>query len=366
MVIRNPTPPTSYPGVQLIRGKDGVVRAYHRKTKTRLIAAVGSPEFRAELDALNGRAKPAPLRGTLAGLFDAYREAPEFRGLAPRTRADYEKVFLFLRPGAERKLLLNFKVKDALEIRNAAEKKHKRHFANYTVTVLRLVLNWGALYGLLDVNPLADKRLKIKRPHGMPKANRRWATYECDAVLEAATGGVRVAIAMGMFLGMREGDTLRATRLNYDGARLTWVQGKTGEPVRLPVAQRLKAILDEALASRPATGVEHLELVLNQTGQPYTPDGFRTMLWKLIHRLEVAGAVMPGLTFHGLRHTAATALADLGASPHEIAAMLGQKTLIMAAHYSAEANREKLGEAAIIRLNPGVAEREQNGTRTKV
>jgi len=119
------------------------------------------------------------------------------------------------------------------------------------------------------------------------------------------------------------------------------------------VALRLKAILDEALASRPATGVEHLELVLNQSGEPYTPDGFRTMLWKLIHKLEVSGAVMPGLTFHGLRHTAATALADLGASPHEIAAMLGQKTLIMAAHYSAEANREKLGEAAIIRLNPG-------------
>lgn len=92
--------------------------------------------------------------------------------------------------------------------------------------------------------------------------------------------------------------------------------------------------------------------MLNQAGQPYTPDGFRTMLWKLIHKLEVAGAVMPRLTFHGLRHTAATTLADLGASPHEIAAMLGQKTLIMAAHYSAEANREKLGEAAIIRLNP--------------
>jgi len=356
-ILKSTTPPASYPGVQLIRGKDGHVRAYHRKTKTRLTAAIGSPEFLAEVDALNnGRAKKAPLRGTLAGLFDAYRESPEFRGLAPRTRADYEKVFLFLRPGAEQKAILNFKVKDALEIRNAAERKHKRHFANYTVTVLRLVLNWGALYGLIDVNPLADKRLKIKRPHGMPKANRRWAPYECDAVLDAATGGVRVAIALGMFCGMREGDVLRASRLNYDGAKVTWVQGKTGEPVRLPVARRLKAILDEALAARPATGVEHLELVLNQSGEPYTPDGFRTMLWKLIHKLEVAGAVMPGLTFHGLRHTAATTLAELGASPHEIAAMLGQKTLIMAAHYSAEANRERLGEAAIIRLNPGARE----------
>jgi integrase len=80
------------------------------------------------------------------------------------------------------------------------------------------------------------------------------------------------------------------------------------------------------------------------------------MLWRLIHGLEVEGKVMAGLTMHGLRHTAATTLAELGASPHEIAALLGHKTLIMAALYSAEADREKLGEAAIIRLNPRAKE----------
>ena len=76
------------------------------------------------------------------------------------------------------------------------------------------------------------------------------------------------------------------------------------------------------------------------------------MLWRLIHGLEVEGRVTPGLTFHGLRHTAATTLAELGANQHEIAALLGHRSLVMAALYSAEADREKLGEAAIIRLNP--------------
>ena len=112
------------------------------------------------------------------------------------------------------------------------------------------------------------------------------------------------------------------------------MQGKTGDPVRLPVAQRLKAILDEALAARPHDSVEHLQLVLNQRGRPYKPDGFRTMLWRLIHGLEVAGKVMAGLTFHGLRHTAATTLAELGANQHEIAALLGHRSLVMAALYS--------------------------------
>jgi integrase len=347
-------PRGKYPGIKFTTGVDGVTRAYHRKTRTRLTAPIGSPEFQVELDALNkaGRASDNPRVGTLAALFDAYRDGPEFRRLSMRTQKDYEKIFRFLKRPAERKLLLNFQVRDALEIRNNTEKKHKTHFANYCVTVLRLVLNWAKLYGYINTNPIADLRLKLKPPHGRPKANRRWAPFECDEVLEAATGGVKVAIGLGMFLGMREGDALAATRIAYDGHRMTWVQGKTGAPIRLPVAQRLKIILDAALETRSPDNVEHLQLVLNSRGKPYTNDGFRTMLWKLIHGLEIEGKVMPGLTFHGLRHTAASTLAELGAPPHEIAALLGHKTLIMAAHYSAEANREKLGEAAVIRLNP--------------
>jgi integrase len=347
---------TSYAGVNLKKDRHGgIAYAYHRKTKTRLRSPVGTPEFDAELTKLNGliEQRNDPLYGSLAGLFDDYRESADFKNLSPRTKGDYEKIFRYLRPGAEKKLLLSFRARDALTIRDATAAKHKQHFANYCMSVLRSVLNWAKTYDYIETNPLAGlHRLKLKRPHGMPKANRRWAPFECDEVLEAASGGVKVALALGMFAGMREGDALRVTRLNYDGHRLTWVQGKTGDPVRLPVAQRLKVILDEALAARPHDCVEHLQLVLNQRGRPYKPNGFRTMLWRLIHGLEVEGKVMAGLTFHGLRHTAATTLAELGANQHEIAALLGHRSLVMAALYSAEADREKLGEAAIIRLNP--------------
>ena len=354
------TPRGKYPGVKFTTDPSGITRAYHRETKTRLRAPVGTPEFEAELAKLNGLCEQRndPLRGSLASVFDAYRDSADFRNLSPRTQKDYEKIFRYLRPGAERKLLLSFRARDALAIRDATEAKHRQHFANYCMTVLRLVLNWAKTYDYIEVNPLADlRRLKLRRPHGTPKANRRWAPFECDEVLDAATGGLKVAIGLGMLLGMREGDALSVTRLNYDGHRMTWVQGKTGDPVRLPVAQRLKVILDEALASRVLRndGVQYLELVLNQRrGKPYTPDGFRTMFHKLIRRLEVEGRVMAGLTFHGLRHTAATTLAELGANQHEIAALLGHRSLVMAALYSAEADREKLGEAAIIRLNPRV------------
>src|SRR4029077_19651178 len=175
MADRKNTTPT-YPGVKLYQ-TNGTVYAYHRKTKTRLKAAVGSPEFKAELATLNDliEQRNDPLRGSLAALFDAYRDSADFKNLSPRTKGDYEKIFRYLRPGAEKKLLLSFRARDALAIRDATEEKHKQHYANYCMSVLRSVLNWAKTYDYIEVNPLAGlHRLKLKRPHDMPRANRKW------------------------------------------------------------------------------------------------------------------------------------------------------------------------------------------------
>ena len=87
-------------------------------------------------------------------------------------------------------------------------------------------------------------------------------------------------------------------------------------------------------------------LCANSRGQSWTSDGFKTSLFKFIRRLEAEGIVAPGLTFHGLRHTVATELRELGFDTCMIADMLGQKSETMAAHYSRDADlREKLNPA---------------------
>jgi len=56
--------------------------------------------------------------------------------------------------------------------------------------------------------------------------------------------------------------------------------------------------------------------------------------------------VAKGLTFHGLRHTVATELRELGFDTRTIADMLGQKSGSMALHYSQGADlQEKLKPA---------------------
>jgi integrase len=347
------------PGVKTYRSR-GKVYAYHRATGTRLKTPIGTAAFLAEIERLDGAVVKTDARpGTLGALIEAYRRSPEFAELAPRTRSDYQKVFDYLKPlAADRLAEINSSY--VIEARDAAFVAHKRRFANYVVAVLRLLLKWGEARDLIAVNAAAAVP-KLRRPRSAPVVNRAWGDDEGAAVLVAATGGVKVAIALGMFAGMREGDAVSVTRAAYDGAWLRWKQGKTGNDIEVPVDPRLKAILDAEIERRATSPVAALTLVIGDRGRPYTGNGFRAMFFRLVRRLAQEGKVRPSLTFHGLRHTAGRTLAERGAEPRMIAALLGHRTLAMAAHYSEEANRRKLATAAITKLAP-----RKNRTRREI
>jgi integrase len=336
-------------GIKVYRSR-GKLFAYHRKTGKRIKALIGSAAFLAEIERLNGQEPAQPRPGTLGALIAVYRRSLEFLELAERTRRDYQKVFDYLKP-LEGDPLVSITAAYLIEVRDAAFQAHKRRFANYVLAVLRLLLKWGAVRDLVETNATASVPL-LRRPRGAPRANRAWADDEFETVLAEATGGLKVAIALGGFAGMREGDVIRAPRSIDDGNWLRWTQGKTGTLVELPVHPRLRAILDEAAAAAADNRVMPLNLVVGLRGRPYTSNGFQRMFFGLIRRLEAEGKVRPGLTFHGLRHTAGRVLADRGADPRTIAALLGHKTLQMAAHYSDEADRKKRAVAAVAKLRP--------------
>lgn len=88
----------------------------------------------------------------------------------------------------------------------------------------------------------------------------------------------------------------------------------------------------------------------SKTGEAFTESGFRASFFKLLRRLEAAGTVKSGLTVHGLRHTAATMLADAGCSTREIMAVTGHRTEAMVALYTEGADRRRSADAAIARM----------------
>jgi integrase len=161
--------------------------------------------------------------------------------------------------------------------------------------------------------------------------------------LSEAPPELRVAIAIGAYVGLREADMLRVTWACYDGHAFEIRQGKTGEPLWLPAHSRLQAILDVAPRGSPI-------IVVGARGRPFTQNGFQRRFFGLIRRLVQEGKVAPGLSFHGLRHMLGTSLAEAGCDPRTIAAVLGQKTTAMADHYSRNADRRQLASAAIAKL----------------
>ena len=327
-------------GVKRVRAK-GRVYYYHAKTMTRIMAAPGTTAFADEVERLNsgGIARPQRAAGTLGALIEAYRQAPEYARLADRTRADYQKVFDYL-AGMDGLPLIQLDSAAVIAIRDKALDQKKRRFANHVLQVLGTILNWGKPRKLAPaINPAAGLR-KIPRPRDLPRANRPWSDEETETVLGAARGGLRVAIALAVYAGMRGGDIVRVTWAAYDGTALTWRQGKTGADVWLPCLPELKAIIDGA--PRSATTI-----ATRQDGRPMTEAGLRKAFRTLILRLLKAESVQPGLTLHGRRHTLGDALMELGADLGHVQAILGQKSLAAAQHYSAGAGRRRQAAAAI-------------------
>ena len=63
--------------------------------------------------------------------------------------------------------------------------------------------------------------------------------------------------------------------------------------------------------------------------------------------LAKAGKIGPGQTFHGLRHTVATKMADAGADDKTIAAITGHKSMSQIQRYTRTASHKRRAKAAI-------------------
>jgi len=318
-------------GFQIFRDRYGQWRCYHRKTKTRVdlkAAPLGTTEFFAECARIADvrGAKTADKPGSFWMLVCEYRKTASFMDLAPRTRADYQGLFEYLRPISDTPLA-NFDRSLVVRIRDKAAATLGRRRGNYLKSVLSILFNWGRERGFLLDNPASGIK-GIRRQKGAPEANRPWSDEEREAVLEAASASLRPAIALMMFTGLGPKDALALPRNFVKGGEIATRRSKTGEPVFWPMPAPLAAILTSAPAHMAVT------LCASSLGRPWTQGGFSASWLAMRKGLEKEGKVGPGLTLYGLRHTLAVILREGGADERTIADALGQRTIEMARHYA--------------------------------
>jgi len=317
-------------GVKRYRAK-GRWYAYHRKTGTRLNSEFGTGEFFAELAAIERKSKSAePLPGTLGQLLTSYRGSPAYLDLAPATRDGYARMMNLLKPLHDMPIV-ELTPQFIAGMRDRMAARHGRRQANYVMAVVSVACEHGKEHGIINENPVKGVK-RLRRDRSLAAANRPWARDERRVVLLEAPLQLRVPIALAMFAGLRKGDVLSLTKRAIRNGRIWRRTGKTGREVSLPLHPDLARILDEAPRH------EAITVAATTNGTPWTISGFNSTFIKTISRLEKAGRVEAGLTFHGLRHTCGTTLVEAGFDIDSVRRWLGQKTLAMAIHYTETAD----------------------------
>lgn len=113
--------------------------------------------------------------------------------------------------------------------------------AENRLTVLARVFSWAIDRGSITTNPL----LSWGRSYKADRTDKIWTPEHVEAFTAIASSEMALALYLALYTGQRQGDLLRLTWNNYDGAELRLKQSKGNRHVVVPCIPFLKAMLDE-------------------------------------------------------------------------------------------------------------------------
>lgn len=294
--------------VKLAGGRVGVYY-YHRSTGTRLTGEPGTPEFLASIAEAQ---KKVPTRDTnnLAGLVRQYEATRSWRNLAEATRKEYKRILTFWDKEYGTLPLAGLEEK---QFRAAVLRWHDKFSearpreADNRVTVLARILSWGTSDGPLNVNVLET----FERAYKSDRADKIWLPEHVDAFMACADPEMQLALVLALHTGQRQADIRKMAWANYDGARISIRQGKTGRQVAIPCTKALKTTLD-GLQRRGAL------ILLTKTGRAFQKRYFAEKWLSTAQEAKIED-----LHFHDMRGTTVTMLFEAGCTVAEAAAITG-------------------------------------------
>lgn len=325
---------------------DGTVRRYYYAWRggPRLEGKPGSPEFIAGFNAAIAALR-APPPGVLETLIAEWRASADFASLSKASRRNYDAYcatilehFGDLPIGA----LDDPAVRAEFRAWRDGMRDQPRK-ADYAITTLARVLAFAVDGGRIRNNYAA----RMGRLYVSDRAAKVWSEADVSAFLAKASEPLRLAMALALATGQRQGDLLRLTWGAYDGRAIRVEIGKSrrrgrpAERVTVPLLPDVRAALD----AKPRNSTH---ILTSTDGRPWSSDGFRAS-WRRTQERAIPGV---DLNFNDLRGTAITRLKIAGCSDTEIAAITGhsEKTVgaVLKAHYLGD--RAALAETAINRL----------------
>lgn len=308
---------------------DGRRQRYRRDARAETRAGA-SAEAKRLMDLAARTGSPEPRAGvpTLASFVEeTFRPVflPRFR---PGTRTRYEGLLrqaLLPRFGRSRLDTITM----VAVLRFAADERARGVDPRGAGNLLRTIVRCAHEAGVLAELPRLPT---FRQPEKLPEAP---SLDEVTRLLDSAKGWVRVAVALTVFAGMRQGEVraLQVGDLDFDGHELrvlrAWsekelVLPKGGKQRHIPMAPELEAILREAVRAK----LPKAFIITNRRGKVPSRQAVLTAL-----KATLKAAGLPARSFHLLRHYFCSRLLVRGANVEAVRQLAGHTKLGTTARY---------------------------------
>lgn len=268
----------------------------------------------------------------LKSILAHFRTKPEWYNLSPSSKRIFEQGLGYVADLLELDADTQFTRQTIINYRNDTYEQRGR--CRLGIQVLQRLFSYAYDNGLCKHNPAANvKNLPKKVGHAM------WTLKEVEMVMASSPVHVRRAIMLALYTGQRRSDLVSMRWDNYDGDFIHIIQIKTKKPLSIPIHRAMKLELD-AMRKDRTTPCENI-LTTNHGWE--WAKGSLTMA--VSREANKCGVDKP---LHGIRKTTASLLAELGCSPHEIAAITGQ-SLKEVMNYTRHADQRKMAQRAVDR-----------------
>jgi integrase len=205
------------------------------------------------------------------------------------------------------------------------------------VKTIRAALNQARRQGIIPTNPA--EALELPDVVGMERGTLTPA--EVKMLVDNAEGEWKTLIMVGYFTGARLIDCCRMQWEDVDlsAESLTYVQGKTGGKITIPLHPDLLAYLEQlAGTDQPAQFIAPHMANLKSGGRHGLSEGFKRIMVKAgldVQRVQGKGKrMMCRRTFHALRHSFTSGLANQQVSPEVRMKLTGHKSDTIHAGYT--------------------------------
>ena len=280
----------------------------------------GTPEFWKEYsDILSGKEKPKRvISRNFAALIENYRKSPRYKNLKPRTALDYDKYLNFFCSIMSDANPASMKRKDVIRLRDS--NADKPYFANYSLRILRVLMEHCVDLGWRDANPAKGvPELKTEKKDREPWPQELLERYRAACPLG---GRERLVMELCVCTGQRIGDVLEMRWSDIQDGAFVIKQNKTSKELWVPILPELRTALDAA--SRHSVFILTNERGTNRWSYRGASQAVRNVR-------EQIGAL--SYDIHSWRYNAACELVEAGCGDDLVAAITGQSPA-MVLHYT--------------------------------